>query len=125
MAGGGSNWAEWYPWSEYWAAEELPRDTGGLHCRGHIEHPLGGPGSTLLEASSEEIISQDLTDKPSNGGLLRETGGLHCRGHIEHPLGSPGSTHLEVTSLEVVDQRDRLLGARTVALSLRGECRCD
>jgi hypothetical protein len=103
----------------------MPRETGGLHCRGYCEHPLGGPSSTHLEATSEEIISHDLTDEPSNEKLPRETGGLHCRGYIEHPLGSPGSTHLEARSLKVVDQRDRHLGTRTVALPLRGECQCD
>jgi hypothetical protein len=109
-AGIESNWAEWYLWSEYWDSEELPRETGGLHCRGYIEHPLGGPGSTLLEAASEEIMSQDLTDEPSNGGLPRETGGLHCRGHIERPLGGPGSTQLEASPLVVVDQLNNQLG---------------
>jgi hypothetical protein len=103
----------------------MPRETGGLHCRGYCEHPLGGPSSTHLEAASEEIVSHDLTDEPSNGELPRETGGLHCRGYIEHPLGGPGSTHLEAISLEVVDQRDRHLGTRTLALPLQGRCRCD
>jgi hypothetical protein len=84
----------------------MPREAGGLHCRGHIEHPLGGPSSTHLEATTEEIIPHDLTDEPSNGELPRETGGLHCRGHIEHPLGGPGSTHLEARSLEVVNQQE-------------------
>jgi hypothetical protein len=99
-----SIWARFYQWSGNWDPEDLPRETGGLHCRGYCEHPLGGPDSTHLEAATEEIIPYDLTDEPSNGELPRETGGLHCRGYIEHPLGGPGSTHLEASPLAVVDQ---------------------
>jgi hypothetical protein len=84
----------------------MPRETGGLHCRGHLEHPLGGPGSTHLEAATEGSLSHGLPEVPSYEGLPRETGGLHCRGYIEHPLGDPGSTHLEARSLEVVDQEN-------------------
>jgi hypothetical protein len=80
----------------------MPRETGGLHCRGYIEHPLGGPGSTHLEARTELALSRDLADKPCSEEMPRETGGLHCRGYIEHPLGGPGSTHLEVSSSRLV-----------------------
>jgi hypothetical protein len=99
-----SSWAKWYQWSEYCTSEDMPRETGGLHCRGYCEHPLGSPGSTRLEAATEGVISQDLTDEPSSEELPRETGGLHCRGDCERPLGGPGSTHLEARSLEVVNQ---------------------
>jgi hypothetical protein len=85
----------------------MPRETGGLHCREHLEHPLGGPGSTLLEATTEEVLSHFLPDLPSYEGLPRETGGLHCRGHIEHPLGDPGSTLLEAGSLGAVNQETK------------------
>jgi hypothetical protein len=99
-----SKWACLNQWSERWSSEDLPREVWGLHCRGYLEHPLGGPSSTHLEASSEQVLSRDLTEKPSLSGLPRETGGLHCRGHIEHPLGDPGSTLLEASSSRRVCQ---------------------
>jgi hypothetical protein len=106
--GGRTNW-ELSQRSERWSSEGMPRETGDLHCRGYLEHPLGGPSSTHLEASTEQVLSPDLTEKPSLKGLPRETGGLRCRGYIEHPLGGPGSTRLEAKSLEAVNQRDRHL----------------
>jgi hypothetical protein len=99
----------------------MPRETGGLHCRGYLEHPLGGPGSTLLEATTEGALSHGLPEKPSYVSLPRETGGLHCRRYIEHPLGDPGSTHLEASTLGGVIQEIEQLGAGAVTLSLRGK----
>jgi hypothetical protein len=90
---------------------------GDLHCKGYLEHPLGGPGSTHLEASTEEALSHFLPDLPSYEGLPKETGGLHCRGHIEHPLGDPGSTHLEASSLEAVNQETKQLRTGQAHLS--------
>jgi hypothetical protein len=63
--------------------EGLPRETGGLHCRGHIEHPLGDPGSTRLEASSLEAVNQET--KQLRTGQARLSRG-------------PGSIRLEVMS---------------------------
>jgi hypothetical protein len=65
----------------------MPRESWDLHCRGYLEHPLGGPSSTHLDASTEQL-SQDRTENPSLKGLPRETGGLHCGGHIHR--ASPG-----------------------------------
>jgi hypothetical protein len=99
----------------------MPRETGGLHCSGYLEHPLGDPGSTHLEASTEDALTHYLSDMPSYEGLPRETRGLHCRGHIEHPLGNPGSTHLEASSLGAVNQETRQPGTGRPSSSGAGD----